>query len=129
MSIMFAGMRVYAEYVIRRYYAVVVRLFKAVQVYEDPEHRKTLFMCFEDLYNPETKMEAVENITHHLYPGGGRKTPPLAEKDVSAHITSHDPKVRERLMKVVEKVDMEVFDGEIAKASALFGCGTRNRKK
>jgi len=64
------GIRVFAEYVVRKFYFRVVQIWTAVQRLEDPYHRKTLFLCFEDLSNPETKQNEIQKIMSWLYPGG-----------------------------------------------------------
>jgi len=38
------------------------------------------------------------------------------------HATSKDPELRQRLLRLVERYDRELFQSQAAKATQLFGC-------
>ena len=122
------GMRVYIEWVMRRFYVRDLVMFKAQQEHEaDPRQRRTLFLCFEDLSRNETRKATVQKAINWLYPGGQRnsiKLPPQRKAYNSSHATDHDPVIRERLLRIVETLDLEVFDNIFGRFNEFMGnCG------
>lgn len=139
-----AGLRYYSAWAVNLYYLKTLRVFKAVQEYEDCKHRRTLFVCYEDLNDPVTRNRTVENIQNWLYPAnnntifistqspssrtGGHHGKEMVEayhqeEYRGGHATSHDPALRNRLKSIIEMLDEQVFHGEIRRSSQLFGCG------
>jgi len=48
--------------------------------------------------------------------------PPTEAANAVAHSTTHDPNVRERLIKVIKKIDDEHYGGDIAWLDSVFPC-------
>lgn len=67
------GMRVYAEWVMRMFYGRLLGVYRFVEETETPFGCRTLFVCFEDIVNPETKQHTIERIMDWIYPGGQKK--------------------------------------------------------
>ena len=126
------GMRVWIEFVTRVYYRPMVQILQQVQKREDSGHRKTLFVCYEDLYYPERRAATLGRILEWFYPGQQQDQQPNSLPITSGvfqeyngnHATTKDPELRNRLRALAELLDRDVFDGVIHKFQTLFGnCG------
>lgn len=127
------GMLVYSNFVMRRWNVAIVNMFKAIQLYEDPMHRRSLFICMEDLSHPTTKAATIERILEWFFPGrefANTVVLPEEHKVVYAgnHSTDRDPVQRERLRSIIAKIDTEVYGGALANLHEMFGrCGEKKK--
>jgi len=95
----------------------------------DPLNR-TLFVCYEDLSDPQKDLDIVDTVLRWFYPPmneneildwDGKK--PATEKNYNGtHSTSKDPVLRQRLRSIVQAVDQQSFDGIVEWADSVFPC-------
>jgi hypothetical protein len=117
------GMRAYMSWILNNGYEGVLRSF--VLNMFDPSNR-TMFVCYEDLSNPQHDMQVLEKSLDWWFPTGhevwdGRK-PARDEVYTGVHATSHDSELRSRLYNLIQELDDAYFEGVVAWASSLFPC-------
>jgi len=139
-----AGMKAYIGWVFpvkyRELFTRWAMMFSTWSKYPSLSHQallrnKTLVVCYEDLTSPSKDLETLQRMfrfwfgdnNHHPYAGL------LAEKDIwrsspgqteyrGAHSSARDPQLRKNLKEVIQKLDADFFDGEIAWLHSVFPC-------
>lgn len=119
------GMRTYMDWALTRWYVGIVPYAQAAMA-RNQEQERTLFVCYEDLVDPQQQEGLYYQLTKFLFPSGIDLPMPVEppESEYSGgHATEKDPILRARLSALAERLDADVFHGKVAAANALFGCG------
>lgn len=120
------GIKAYADASLR-IYRNNIPIWNEVQkrVKQDGEE-KAIFVCMEDLSNPDTQLGTYEEVMKWFYPGGQNFTIPAqlleTERYQGNHATSHDPMLHSRLVALVKEHDLNVFDQQISHIQSLLKC-------
>jgi len=131
------GMRVYVDVALQKWYRGV-RVARELALQSSVGGNRTLFVCYEQLIS--TREQSMREIMEWMYPGkikGSDKDaftsqhrilPVKSESHQASvysggHATSHDPELRLRLRSIIERLDEELFHGEIASLNAALSCG------
>ena len=83
-------------------------------------------MCYEKLASPDTDRQVIDEAfdfwfngtDHEMYAG----RLPGHNNYTGGHSTTHDPGIRGHLMELVEKLDREYYNGDIAWAQSFLPC-------
>jgi hypothetical protein len=138
------GMKVYVAYALEHWYYGLKAYMRRTKR-SGLNSSKSYFVCLEDASDPRWEKAWYDATMDHLYPGsasdrGGRYQHPFpkpvlvvvatsvnaSEPDAAyhgGHATSHDPELRQRLVRLVKELDRDVFDRRITAIDKLIGCG------
>lgn len=133
------GVKMVVDFALSRWYKGVVPYYqKAMEATQESNVNKSLFLCFEDLVNPFKQEDLFYEIASFLFPGlnntqewqlPGQLKASIEKQKAShgtyegGHASNHNPTVRQRLRKMVEKYDQEIFNGAVKLSNAIFNCG------
>lgn len=130
------GMRIYIDVAFGRWYHDVVTNWDYVHNTNQHDNNRTLFLCYEHLADPNTRVQTMHQLLDWLFPGGvggGDNNnnkwvfdEPEHDKYSGKHSTSHDMIRRTKLKAVIELVDRKDFGGRIAALNEQFRCGVAN---
>jgi len=116
-------MHAYVDSAFRTYYLPILRAWVAVQ--ESTAIRdKTLAVCFNDFANQPGATAAT--MLDHLYNGTSHPRSKLGSANNSSsfagHSTSHDPTLRGHLKAVIQQIDEQYYNGDIAWLNSILPC-------
>jgi len=136
------GLRVYLDWVFHVHYRTILSRFALAQDIE-PIRERTRVVCYEDLVSHEKGQEAARGIVSFLLNNGaagrgnivadsrglvGAAVPADEPKSQTkeqyrgGHATSQDKDLREKLKKLIEELDAEHYDGDIAWLDSVLPC-------
>ena len=137
------GMRIYVDWVFHVFYAKTLE-FWALSTSEwcEPIEKRVRMYCFEDLASKSTSSSTMEQIiaflmnyetinnvkssVRHSESDTGRNQAAYAGKNSQkyegGHSTSHDPNLRQRLLRTVEQIDREFYNNDIAWLASALPC-------
>jgi len=134
------GIKVIMDVALSRWYKGVVPYYEKTlaKLQRDQQHQ-SLFLCYEDLVDPFQQEEVFHDILQHMFPGrntsnvampGKMKASLIKQQQNDSvysggHASAHDPKLRARLRKLVERYDDQLFNNTIASSNTIFGCGSK----
>jgi hypothetical protein len=122
------GLRVFVEFSFSYYWKKLLYSWNEAQ--KNPAsrlYRKFHIACYEDLINPASERAALHSMVDFLYPGGFHVPDRVIErKSAGGHATSTDPILRSRLRGIIERLDQEVFHGNVLLHQTSFQCTSSN---
>jgi hypothetical protein len=81
------------------------------------------FACYEGFADSGTQRDAMGRMMDFLYPGGyDLRAMVKKPKEAGGHATSKDTIMRDRLRRIIQELDDELFNGTIALHQSAFGC-------
>lgn len=121
----YAAMRTFIDWTFHAYYADILSRWALSR--EIPFLReRTVVVCFKDMMDDTKDVPAINGMLDFWFNGTTHKRWRYRKGPASGyngtHATSHDPKTRERLISIIQKLDDEVFGGEIAWLDSVFPC-------
>lgn len=139
------GLRAYVDFALSSLYKGLMPHRKLVHKIEREQQKQhTLFVCFADLENKDTKLQTYQKVINFLYPGGmipegmgafprggssGKDNGSAAAAAAGGHGTSRDLVLRQRLVSIIQSIDKEHFNGKGSKATDAFGCDKSKERK
>ena len=121
------GMRVYMDVALTRWYFQIIPYWSRLQQLATGSDR-IKFICYEDLTNTTLTQSIFEESMDFLFPGGHDYVMPLSLEELtynqkqSGHSTTRNSKKRERILKLVARLDKTIFNGTFAAMDAILGC-------
>lgn len=106
-------------------------LFKTIPLAQQAsDEGRTVFVCYEDLMDPNHELAALEAATKHYYPAGdvayNGKLKSLNGPYNGGHATDKNETLRRALKALIFEIDKEEpFHGWIARTHELLPCGKR----
>lgn len=126
------AMRAYMEWIFQRYFIGSLSLWALAEQVPSVQER-TLSICYEDLASSTMYHDVSNSMLNFIFNGTtNHKTwygkPPTEAKEVSAHSTSHDPELRNRLVGIIKQIDAEYYNGDIAWLNSVLPCQSKQRR-
>lgn len=118
---LYDGMRTYIDVAFGRWYDGIERTLNLAA--KEQNTQKTLFMCYEQLSDPDSIKYVVRRMVEWMFPAGNAPAWDLGSILYDGgHATSHEADLRAELTNVIKILDNKAFHGKIAALQAQLGC-------
>lgn len=134
------GLRIYIDWVFHAFYAKTFQFWALSSSWSSCEsiHKRVRAFCFEDLASKQTSASSIEsmidfltltesNSTRSLRDVGldgslSNETQPEKQGYDGGHSTSHNPDLRQRLLRTIQEIDHEYYNDDIKWLHSVLPC-------